>query len=480
MDLDKDGLARIYDARPDAATYLFLRGDPKLADQERPLSPSVPQVMGGELVFQPVSLPVEGYYPAMREFVAEEMIAAAKGTLKSAEDEASAAKEQWMALKHREKATVGPSLTKAGQEGDGDPQRAHFPKDFLSDDFAKPRPELWNLVRGQWEHIDGQLWQKQIVSEFSPLATLQDHPTDFTATLEFKPTGGNVYRSVGVSFDWVKDRDFHAVYLSANDGQPTVSAFNRREGTDSYPPQAIVPHPIKVGLRVKLEVLVRGDVLNVKVDDQLKLAYRLPVARQSGKFAIWTYDAAAEFYRVRVAELPLDANLTPPGMGAVAGSLSDGLEPNLNTTKEALALAEKKVSTANAKLTSIEVRIAAERAKHNLGDPTSRPDTESLAAAAVQAERQAAFCEADENHLAATHELARANPPPKRVTIPNQNRVWRKPKRNSMRPRNGSIRQSKRSASHRINTRRSAPLIHRQAVAVGWRSRDGLSIPEIP
>ena len=54
-DVVKDGLVRVFDADLKAATYLFLRGDDRTPDKANPLSPGVPEVLGG--VFPPRSIP---------------------------------------------------------------------------------------------------------------------------------------------------------------------------------------------------------------------------------------------------------------------------------------------------------------------------------------------------------------------------------------------------------------------------------------
>ena len=82
--MNNDGLVRIYDAKPGVATYLFQRGDPKRADKEHPVSPNVPAILGGEFTVQPVSLPLQSYYPAMREFVAGDMIDTAEASIETA------------------------------------------------------------------------------------------------------------------------------------------------------------------------------------------------------------------------------------------------------------------------------------------------------------------------------------------------------------------------------------------------------------
>jgi hypothetical protein len=75
-DVNKDGLARIYDAEPDAPTYLFIRGDDRTPDKT-PLPPGVPELVGGVFKAEPVKLPRDAYAPDKRAFVVQETLAAA-------------------------------------------------------------------------------------------------------------------------------------------------------------------------------------------------------------------------------------------------------------------------------------------------------------------------------------------------------------------------------------------------------------------
>jgi hypothetical protein len=55
-DVKKDGVARAFDAKADAPTYLFLRGDDRQSDKARPLSVGVPAVLGGAVTVVKVQL----------------------------------------------------------------------------------------------------------------------------------------------------------------------------------------------------------------------------------------------------------------------------------------------------------------------------------------------------------------------------------------------------------------------------------------
>jgi hypothetical protein len=100
-DILLDGLARVCDARPDAPTYLFERGNEKRPDKSESLAPGVPEVLGSQLKIEPVRLPVEAYYPSLRDFVLEEDLAAA--AQQAAKAEAELAKAQAAIAEAQEK-----------------------------------------------------------------------------------------------------------------------------------------------------------------------------------------------------------------------------------------------------------------------------------------------------------------------------------------------------------------------------------------
>jgi hypothetical protein len=62
-DVKQDGIPRIYDAKADAPTYLFHRGDERNPDKSKVISPAVPAALGGSFEIKPVALP--GAKPAM-------------------------------------------------------------------------------------------------------------------------------------------------------------------------------------------------------------------------------------------------------------------------------------------------------------------------------------------------------------------------------------------------------------------------------
>lgn len=55
-DRARDGLPRAYDAKPDAPTYLFIRGDERQPKKDQPVPAGVPEALGGEFRVTPVVL----------------------------------------------------------------------------------------------------------------------------------------------------------------------------------------------------------------------------------------------------------------------------------------------------------------------------------------------------------------------------------------------------------------------------------------
>jgi hypothetical protein len=114
-DRELDGLARVFDANAQQPTYLYIRGDIKQPDKEKPLSPAAPKLLGIPLgKVEPVTLPVDSFYPDHRAFVQSDLLAKARTEVDKAETELAknptdelarrtleAAKEYVVALKAR-------------------------------------------------------------------------------------------------------------------------------------------------------------------------------------------------------------------------------------------------------------------------------------------------------------------------------------------------------------------------------------------
>lgn len=82
--LMQDGLPRAYDAEPAAETFLYHAGNEKHPDKDHPMTSAVPAALGGTFEVQPIELPVADYYPALRQFAAQEDLAKARRQLAAA------------------------------------------------------------------------------------------------------------------------------------------------------------------------------------------------------------------------------------------------------------------------------------------------------------------------------------------------------------------------------------------------------------
>ena len=91
-DLERDGLPRVFDARLEEPTYLYVRGDEKNPDKSRVIAPGVPALLEfDKLEIQPVDLPVEAWQPQRRAWVVEASIAVTKQKVAAAEKALAAA-----------------------------------------------------------------------------------------------------------------------------------------------------------------------------------------------------------------------------------------------------------------------------------------------------------------------------------------------------------------------------------------------------
>jgi len=68
------GMVRVYDEKPDAQTFLYLRGDERMRDPGKPpIAPRGPAFLGGDrITIQPINLPIEVAHPGLLDFVHRE------------------------------------------------------------------------------------------------------------------------------------------------------------------------------------------------------------------------------------------------------------------------------------------------------------------------------------------------------------------------------------------------------------------------
>src|SRR5262249_17217935 len=158
----------------DAPTYRFVRGDEKQPDRDHSIAPGLPRLLApGSLDVRPVSLPPAAHSPQVRPFVLENY-------LRQAEAKITAAR----AARAQAKTTLAGAEKPAAQVA-ADPQKPAAAKVLFRDDFAGPRPELWEAGAGKWKHEKGKLLQEFAGAERSFLRTKEEPPADFEAKFKF-------------------------------------------------------------------------------------------------------------------------------------------------------------------------------------------------------------------------------------------------------------------------------------------------------
>ena len=397
-DTKKDGVVRAFDADGARKTFLFLRGDEKSPLETEPLAPGVPAALGsgdGDVAVTPVAFPATSYYQGLRPWVREEakssaagLVAAAEKGVNDADAHVAAAQKQLDEVLAR--ASRPQSEHRVTHEaGTDQPSTAAA----LFDDFSAARPDLWKTANGQWTCREGKLVQTEAGETFRTATSLADHPRDFRVRVAVTITGGTKYCSVGIGFDSTDDgRNGASVYLSAHAAGPAVAIMWTDGGTHVYPPNGATHLPVELNKPYELRVDARGQLLNVYVDNVPVKAFALARPRAGGKLAVWTFDASAEFDRVRVDPLPADARLVEklegtPALRAASGDAFAASRVALEKAQAAAVLARLQLAAARAERAALDAKLDADTARY--ATPPSG-DAPALAAVAGRAEREAA------------------------------------------------------------------------------------------
>ena len=374
----KDGLALVFDKHLDRPTYRLIRGDDRSPDKDHELSPAVPAALGNtELQVEPVALPVEAFYPALRQPLADEAIEQATSKVGAAEASVLTAEKHVAAVE----AELAAFAARPPAE------RARDAMAFLAEDFSRPNPDVWQQLSGEWVYEDGKLIERQVGS-FATMVTKANHPPNFRARMKYRPLEPGTYRSIGFSFDFVDTGNSQDVYTATGDASQSVQAFHRQGGKQTYPREGIVKTSLAVGEVATAEVTARGQDLKIWLNGELKLEYVMPVKRREGKFAIWVHQGSAEFHELEIKPL------TP--------TLED-LQHKHRAAVDQVALRRLQVVTAQAEVASIAARLAAERAKYG---EAAEDERQRLAQVACRAERTVAACRVKEEVLQANQQLA--------------------------------------------------------------------------
>ncbi len=392
---EKGGLVRVFDAKADAQTFVFIRGNEKEPLKDQPLSPQVPKLFASvPFAVEPVTLAPASYYQGLAGFVREESRAAAKGAINQAKADVARAEQALVEVRQKQAAVAaGPPVAVPSAP-------AAAAEHVLDDDFSRGG-EAWTIDAGVWEFKDGRLVQSDPRDEMCGIITKEPHPQDFVATFRFKATGGDVYKSVGIAFDAREKSDLQAVYLSAHSPGPHL--WVRTAGQESYPTSGPKETAVELGREIELKLAVRGMLANVWIDGKLVLAYNLPAKRAEGRLILWTYDATAEFLHFTMDRLGEGVQLveaTDEGAASAAG-----LAASVGDAEQGLAIALKTLVASESAMSSLAARLAADQANY-AAPPAANAKELSLVASAF--ERHHAVLAAEVALLEAQRKAAQA------------------------------------------------------------------------
>ncbi|MFG0332285.1 MAG: DUF1549 domain-containing protein, partial [Maioricimonas sp. JB049] len=371
-DLDKNGLPRAFDAHLDVPTYLHIRGNEKDPDTSEPLTPGVPELLAFDaLQIEPVRLPAAAHRPALRSFVLDDLLADAQQQFARAEQGVEKARAE---LERAESAAPP-------DDSPGDV--------FLVDEFDTLQQSLWEPGAGSWAVADGVLRQTETGTTRRYFRTVGTHPADFEAMVRFRTLGGQKWKSVGLCFDVVDGRE-KMIYLSAVQPGSKLQVSYNTGGGSQYPPEGRMARPVELERWYEMRVAVRGSLVNVALDGEHMIAYRLPVPREEGRIDLTAFDAHAEFDRVEIRSLPAGATMVEAD-GSSAASLEQA--------RATLAVAEADLEVARLHPEAIRTSWHADRARYD--ESVSEEERAALIEKAALATRQYEAARA-------RHELAKA------------------------------------------------------------------------
>ena len=394
-DLEKDGLPRVFDCDLNLPTYKHIRGDDTRPDKSLVLTPGVPQLLSlGELKIEPVKLPVVAYAPGLaRDFVLRDFLHGAEVADKAARKEQAEATE-----------TLAAAEKKLGRPISGGPSPIlAYEKPLLEDTLTNSVESRWISVFGNWKTYSG-VALRQEGQQRGVMRLKQPAPHDFTARMRFQSIGTNKGPwSVGMAFDVGSERPVQIV-LAPHEKGSQIRLTWWENGQEVAPQTAVVTSPVKLDQSRQIIVRVRGSLVNVALDWEWLMAFRLPHERPASttnRIDIVTENVSADFSKFLL--WPLTENM----------ELADELPLTPVMREGQIARLKLRAAAATMKLSSLspewgQACLAADRARFEGASPAA--DMDKKIAAASLAERKYAVARAEEEHLRAILQLAQAEP----------------------------------------------------------------------
>ncbi len=364
INVEKNGLPRVYDAHLDVPTYLHTRGNEQMIDKARVLKPGLPSLLlPGGLQIQPIKLPAEAHQPGLRPYVLQSYLSIAEKQLKDGRDELAKAEARLGLAKKTPPSNEKPITAK--------------PTELVRDNFATLDKNRWESLGGEWKLQNGKLLQEKTGPVRGVLRLKQDVPTDFDARAKFATLGGETYKSVGITFDVDKDSEA-LIYLTPH-APARVQISYKSAGQNVYPKDGAQLHAVPLNQTHEVVLRVRGNLMNVSVNGKQPLVYRLPIERRKGKIELITYDASARFEEFVLSTLPADVAMVDGGkaVGPV----------NEKQAQALVRIAGAKIAHAEATIAALKARAAADRATTD--DPKAEATTKLKHSAGLAEKLQA-------------------------------------------------------------------------------------------
>jgi mono/diheme cytochrome c family protein len=402
-DFEKDGIPRVFDAHLDVPTYLHVRGDDRNPDKSVTMKPAVPAFLSSDapaLAIKPVSLPAEATYPGLREFVvkthrdlAEQQVVAARSVVVAAAKKLAESQAVAKKLAAKDAATKPTATKPITNQPTGDSKEV-----LVRDDFSVAKPDVWEQRGGKWKYANGKLTQSETGASRATLRLKRLPPADFEARLKYIPTGGDMWKSVGISFDVTADGNELMAYVSSVVGGQKSQISFKQGGKFVYPPTAAQARKVELNQPHEIVLRVRGALLNMRVDGEHSIAYRLPanLKRKPGFLELIAFDAKVDFVSFELQALPKTLKLVDVKAAQSKPATKVARLP-VDQAQLALTIAEKALKTAEAQLASIKARAAADRVRHTKPEAGQESATKGRLLVASKFERIVAALRAEEN-----------------------------------------------------------------------------------
>ena len=407
--IDLAGVARIFDRNQNAVTKFYLRGNDRTPDEDRKITPGIPQIFGNWTEPKVVSLPPLARIPHLRQPIEAQTVARleqAVGESEQAVEESQRFLRQTeQRLKHSD-----PSLPPATAGT------------FWRDTFQPARDSAWKAGPGEWSHHNDSLLQSRTTGEdtcwieYAPPQPLQN----FSLQVRLRITAGTQAAEAGISFDRSNAGGRNeGVFLTTGQPQQGLGFFSAFEENRNDVAKLFRSLEVALQQNFTLNIVVRERLVNVYINDTLQQTYQL-VNRAPGGFRLWTRNAAAEFDYLQIDRLSENRALVPQDaitLFAPIVRLRTSDPVHLALANAVGQQARLVLATRRAELVAHQATWAADAWRFLKAPTDDAPPAatdahqkrhEALAILAQRDQRALAVCKAAEARFLAEHEKQRA------------------------------------------------------------------------